>query len=367
VSATDNPLRRLQALGQSVWLDYLRRDLIASGELARLVREDAVTGITSNPAIFEKAIAESADYDEAIAAFPATATAEAIYDRLTLADIAAAADVLRPTFAATGGRDGFVSIEVSPRLADDAEATVAEAQRLWAALERPNVMIKVPATPAGCAAIRRLIAAGVNVNVTLMFSLGHYEAVAEAYIAGLEERRAAGLPVAGVASVASFFVSRVDQKLDPRLAAAGRPDLCGRVAVANAKAAYARFREVFAGERFRRLGAAVQRPLWASTSTKNPAYSDVLYVEELIGPDTVNTMPPQTLAAYRDHGRPEVRVTQGLAEARALLAELPRLGIDLAAAGDELQREGVRLFAEAYDKVLASIARKRQLLAGARP
>jgi transaldolase len=355
----DNPLRRLRALGQSIWCDYVRRGMIASGELARLMAEDAVTGLTSNPSIFEKAIGESTDYDAGIAAATAASAAE-VYDALTVADIADAADVLRPVYEASGGGDGFVSIEVSPELADDSEGTIAEATRLWQRLSRPNVMIKVPATPAGCRAFRRLVAAGVNVNVTLMFSLRHYDAVAEAYLSGLEERAAQGQPLSRPASVASFFVSRVDSKVDPRLP----QDLRGQVAVANARAAYARFRRVFSGPRWEALarrGARVQRPLWASTSTKNPAYSDVHYVDELAGPDTVNTMPPQTLAAYRDHGRPEVRIDRPY---QGVLDALPGLGIDLVAVGEELQREGVAAFAEAHRKVLASIAGKRAALVG---
>jgi transaldolase len=359
-----NPLRRLHALGQSIWLDYVRRGLIASGELARLMADDAVTGVTSNPSIFEKAIDESDDYDAAIAGASPDLAVRALYDELTLADIRAAADALRPAYDGSGGRDGFVSIEVAPELADDTEGSIAEATRLWRALQRPNVMIKIPATPAGCPAVRRLIADGINVNITLMFSLEHYDAVAEAYLSGLEQRAARGLPLSGVASVASFFVSRVDTKLDadPRLPA----ELRGKVAVANARAAYARFRATFAGPRWEALarrGAALQRPLWASTSTKNPAYSDVLYVDELAGPDTVNTMPPQTLEAYRQHGRPADRLGQ---DPTGVLQALPGLGIDLGEVGRQLQREGVKAFADSYAKVLASIEKKRRALVGGR-
>ncbi len=355
-----NPLQRLHALGQSIWLDYVRRGLIASGDLARLMTEDAVTGVTSNPSIFEKAIDESAEYDEAIAG--ASGTPAAIFEDLTVADIGAAADVLRPAYDAADGGDGFVSIEVSPTLAEDTEGTIAEATRLWRRLHRPNVMIKVPATEAGCAAVRRLIADGINVNITLMFSLQHYDAVAEAYISGLEVRAGQGKPLTPLASVASFFVSRVDTKADPLVP----PELGGKVAVANARATYARFRATFAGPRWEALarrGARLQRPLWASTSTKNPAYSDVLYVDELAGPDTVNTMPPQTMEAYRDHGRPADRLSQ---DPGAVLAALPGHGVDLLRVGSELQREGVQAFAESYDKVLASIERKRRALVGGR-
>jgi transaldolase len=357
---TSNPLQGLHALGQSIWLDYVRRGMIASGELKRLMVEDAVTGVTSNPSIFEKAIDESADYDAAIRAAGPDRPVASVYDELTLADIGAAADVLRPAYDAAGGRDGFVSIEVSPDLADDTEGTIAEATRIWRHVSRPNLLVKVPATPAGIPAIRRLIAGGVNVNITLMFSLKHYEDVAEAYLSGLEERAAQGQPLKGVASVASFFVSRVDSKVDPRVPA----ELRGKVAVANARAAYARFRERFSGARWealQRRGAAVQRPLWASTSTKNPAYSDVLYVDELVGPDTVNTMPPQTLEAYRDHGKPAVRIDGPFRPV------LDAAKVDLAAVGEELQREGVAAFAEAYHKVLGSIEKKRAALVGGKP
>ena len=350
-------LQQLHDLGQSIWLDYVRRGMIASGELKRLMAEAAVTGVTSNPSIFEKAIDESTDYDAEIGAAGPGASVAEIYDQLTLADIGAAADVLRPAYDAAGGRDGFVSIEVSPELADDTEGTIAEATRIWRHLQRSNVLIKVPATAAGCPAVRRLIGAGISVNITLMFSLKHYDDVAEAYLSGLEERAAQGQPLKGVASVASFFVSRVDAKVDPKVPA----ELQGKVAVANARAAYARFRERFAGPRWdalQRRGAAVQRPLWASTSTKNPAYSDVLYVDELVGPDTVNTMPPQTLEAYRDHGKPAVRIQEPYQPV------LNALKVDLTAVGEELQREGVQSFADAYHKVLASIEKKRAALVG---
>ena len=356
-----SPLQRLHALGQSIWLDYVQRGMIASGELKRLMAADAVTGVTSNPSIFEKAIDESTEYDEAIAG--ASRPPAAIFEDLAVADIGAAADVLRPAYDAADGGDGFVSIEVSPTLAEDTEGTIAEATRLWRRLNRPNVMIKVPSTAAGCAAVRRLIADGINVNITLMFSLQHYDAVADAYMSGLEVRAGQGKPLTPLASVASFFVSRVDAKVDPKVPEALR----GKVAVANARAAYARFRTTFSGPRWEALarrGARLQRPLWASTSTKNPAYSDVLYVDELAGPDTVNTMPPATMEAYRAHGQPADRLGGDFQD---VMGALPGLGIDLTQVGEELQHEGVRAFAESYAKVLSSIEKKRQALVGGRP
>jgi transaldolase/glucose-6-phosphate isomerase len=361
-------LRRLSAVGQSVWYDNIRRGLI-DGELRALVAA-GVRGVTSNPTIFEKAIGGSEDYDAAIAAYDPTASLGSLYDHLVVEDIRRAADVLRPVFDASDGADGYVSVEVAPHLAHDSAGTVAEALRLRALVDRPNVMIKVPATAAGVEAIRRLTALGVSVNVTLIFSLGHYERVIDAYLAGLEERLARGEPLAPIASVASFFVSRVDTAVDRLLAAIGgarAEALMGRVAVANAKVAYALFQERFASPRFATLrarGARVQRPLWASTGTKNPAYSDVLYVDSLVGPDTVNTMPPETLRAVLDHGRAEVRVTEDVEGARAVLAELGALGIDLDAVTETLQVEGVRAFAASFDQVMRELRHKRGRLVG---
>lgn len=366
---TDNPLVELGTYGQSVWYDNIRRGLIASGELQRMIEGDNVSGVTSNPSIFENAIAGSDDYQQAIAALVAEgASTEEIYEALAFEDIAATADLLRPAYDRSQGDDGYVSIEVSPHLAHDTEGTVAQAKRIFAALERPNVMIKVPATPAGLPAITPLIADGVNVNVTLIFAVDNYEGVADAYLAGLEGRAARGRPLGEVASVASFFVSRIDTMVDEWLERHGHatPDLLGQAAVASAKLVYERYQKIFSGERFAALkaqGARVQRPLWGSTSTKNPAYSDVLYVEELIGPDTVNTIPHHTLQAFRDHGRVGPTLTQDVDAAHATLARLAELGLDMTWVTDELQERGVAAFAKAFDSLMASIEKRRGNLA----
>jgi len=359
-----NPLQRLwDEHRQAVWLDFIERAMLESGGLARLV-DDGVRGVTSNPSIFEKAIAGGGAYRAAVAALLAAAPAlptQDLYEALAIDDIRSAADVLRPLWEASAAGDGFVSLEVSPRLADDTAGTVAEGRRLWAAVARPNLMVKVPATPAGVPAIEQLLAAGVNVNATLMFSLGHYEAVAQAFLRG-----AARCPdPARIASVASFFVSRVDTKVDAALEAIATPaalGLRGRAAIANARLAYRRFEELFRGEAFAVLaarGVRPQRPLWASTSTKNPAYRDVIYVEELIGPDTVNTLPVATLEAFRDHGRPRRSLAEDLEEAAALPARLAALGIDLDEVTAELQVEGVAAFAASFDQLLATLEAAR--------
>lgn len=361
-------LKALRKLGQSIWLDYVQRSLITSGELGRLVEEDGLCGVTSNPTIFEKAIAGSQDYDDelhAILTDNPRAEPRTLYELSAIRDIQMAADVLKSVYDDTGGADGFVSLEVSPHLARDTDATLAEVRRLWRAVARPNVMIKVPATPQGVPAVEALIAEGININITLMFSLGHYEAVAQAYLSGLARSAAPER----VASVASFFVSRVDTVVDRELEAIGTPQalaLRGQGAIANARLVYRRFREIFYGERFSRLrrqGARVQRPLWASTGTKNPAYSDVLYVEGLIGPDTVNTLPPATLDAFRDHGQASrATVSESWDEAESCLAELQELGIDLVAVTEKLQTDGVAAFAASYDQLLAALAQKRGAL-----
>jgi transaldolase/glucose-6-phosphate isomerase len=363
-------LHELADLGQAVWLDHIRRWFITLGDLQALI-DEGIRGVTSNPSIFEKAIAGSTDYDHDLHRLVDEGqSVEEIYETLVLEDIRQAADLLCPVYDATKGRDGYVSLEVSPTLAHDTASTVAEARRLFAALDRPNVMIKVPATLEGIPAIETLVGEGINVNVTLMFSLAHYDAVAEAYIAGLEKLAAAGGDLSKVASVASFFVSRIDRVIDPKLQAAGNSELQGKIAVANAKLAYARFRETFRGERWERLaakGARVQRPLWASTSTKNPLYSDVLYADNLIGPDTVNTVPPATLNAFRDHGTIAVTLDEDVDGARAQVARLAELGIDLDAITQKLQDDGVAAFATSFDALMASIADKRErLLAGSR-
>ncbi len=363
-----NPLKELGAQGQSIWLDYIRRDLILSGELKRMVDEDGIRGVTSNPTIFEKAIAGSADYDDALKAMLARdqqVGVEKLYEPLAIEDIQMAADVLRTVYDATHGDDGYVSLEVSPHLAHDTHATVQEARRLRAAVNRPNLMVKVPATPAGIPAIEQLIADGLNINITLMFSLSHYEAVARAYVKGLE--RCAD--PAKVASVASFFVSRVDTLVDKELDKNGSAEakaLAGKIAIANSKIVYRRFMEIFHGEGFASLrgrGARVQRPLWASTGTKNPAYSDVLYVENLIGPETVNTLPPDTINAFRDHGTiPGATVKTGIDDAAAALAALARLGIDLDALTEKLQVDGVAAFAASFDQLMDALEKKRSII-----
>lgn len=365
-----NPLLDLQRQGQSVWYDNIQRSLITSGELSRLIKEDGLRGVTSNPTIFEKAIAGSHDYDEALARLSAEGLSiPDIYKRLAIEDIQLAADRFRPIYQDTGGRDGLVSLEVSPLLASRTAETIAEAKRLFREVHRPNVMIKVPATPEGIPAIEHLIREGLNINITLMFSLAHYEAVAEAYLRGLEAR--AGKPLETINSVASFFVSRVDTYVDRQLetlnvGAQHAVPLWGKAAIANCKLVYRRFREIVTSSRFQKLakkGARVQRLLWASTSTKNPAYRDVLYVEELIGPDTVNTMPPATVSAFRDHGRIRgVTVLEDVEGAEQTLEALAQVGIDLGQITEQIQRDGVQAFADSYNQLLASIAEKRQLV-----
>ena len=358
-------LDKLAQLGQAVWLDYIRRAFIESGELKALV-DEGLRGVTSNPTIFEKAIAGSADYDKDLNRLveEGKVTAE-MYEALVLEDIARAADILRPVYEKTGGLDGYVSLEVSPALAHDTKASVLEGKRLFQSLGRPNVMIKVPATAEGIPAIRSLIGDGINVNVTLIFSLAHYEAVAEAYLAGLETLAAAGGDLSKVASVASFFVSRVDTAVDKILAGIGEEKLQGTIAVANAKVAYSRFTELFSGQRWVRLsnqGARVQRVLWASTGTKNPLCSDTLYVDNLIGAHTVNTMPPATLNAFRDHGTVSLAVQEGVEEARSKLDRLGELGVDLEAITQKLQDDGVASFSSSFQNLMASIEEKRERL-----
>jgi transaldolase len=369
----ENPLVKLGAFGQSLWLDYIRRQMIESGELQKFIDADGLKGVTSNPAIFEKAIAGSADYDKDIRKLAqAGQSVQEIYQTLTVDDVGQAADVFRPLHERLDAKDGFVSLEVNPHLAHDTQGTIAEARHLWQALNRPNVLIKVPATKAGLPAVRQLISEGVNVNVTLLFGLPRYREVAEAYIAGLEARLAQGQPLNRVASVASFFLSRIDVLLDPELekmTAAGGPnakgaqELVGQVASASAKIAYTIYREIFGSERFKHLahrGARPQRLLWASTSTKNPAYPDVKYVEPLIGPETVNTLPLETLEAYRDHGQPASRLTEGVDRAASYLQRLPELGIDLNQATQQLEDEGVEKFNQPFDSLMGTLEGKRR-------
>jgi transaldolase/glucose-6-phosphate isomerase len=367
-----NPLKQLEACGQAPWLDYLKRSLMEKGELRSLIECDGLKGITSNPSIFEKAIGESDEYKGSLKQFQAQADhgISEIYEHLAIADIRAAADVLRPVYEQTQGRDGYISLECSPYLANDTEATVAEALRLWAAVQRPNLMVKVPATPAGIPAIRQLTGRGLNINITLLFSVTVYEQVVEAYISGLEDLKRAGGDISKVGSVASIFVSRIDVAIDKRLDKLGdkrvADRLRGKAAIANAKLAYVRYKALFSGSHWQSLavtGAKTQRLLWASTSTKSPAYKDTMYVEALIGRDTVDTIPPATMDAFREHGKatPDV-IEQDIAGARAVLAELERRGISLKEVTDELVTEGVQQFADSFDKLFGAIARQRRAL-----
>lgn len=373
-----NPPVDVQALGQSIWYDNIRRSLLDNGELQRLINEDGVLGITSNPTIFQKAIGESDDYDSAIQTM-LDLDAAAIYERLAIEDIQRALDLLRPVYDRTGGRDGFVSLEVSPLIANDAQTTVSEAKRLFAAVDRPNVMIKIPATEAGIPAIEEAIAAGVNVNVTLIFGITNYLHVAEAYIRGLERLHEAGGDVTEIASVASFFLSRIDSAVDRILdnnikAALGRDlervsvnnRLKGKAAIANARIAFKRFMHIFHGERFaalRELGAQNQRLLWASTGTKNPAYSDTLYLDNLIGRDTVNTVPPDTLKAFKDHGVVDDTLGRALGEAETVMDQLAEIGVDLEQVTYRLQVDGVEAFSESFRSLLDQVDAKRNVLA----
>jgi len=366
-----NPLLELNRLGQSVWMDFISRGTIDSGKLLRFVEEDGLRGVTSNPTIFEKAMAHSPEYESPMRTLAlAGKSADEIYQTLSVEDIQLAADVFRPQFERLDQRDGFVSLEVSPHLADDTAGSVAEARRLWAAVNRPNAMIKIPGTRAGLPAIEQLVSEGINVNVTLLFGLERYEDVARAYIDGLKSRASRGQPLR-VASVASFFLSRIDVLIDAELDArekAGKLErrlaerLRGQVAIASARVAYQMYKRLFGTKEFAALEAKHARPqrlLWASTSTKNPRYSDVKYVEALIGEHTINTVPLETFEAYRDHGDPEPRLEQHVDEAHAVLAALPDAGIDLRAVTDRLEREAVEKFVEPYDRLLKLIGERR--------
>jgi transaldolase len=374
-----NPWHELTALGQSVWYDNLNRQLIVSGDLKRMVAEDRVTGGTSNPSIFEKAVGSSDVYDADIRRMVAEGKdIDAVYDELTITDVRESADVFRAAYDATNARDGYASLEVPPDLAYDTEATIREARRLFAALDRPNAMIKIPGTQAGLPAIQQCLEDGININITLLFGVENYEQVANTYITALEKRAAAGKPIDRIGSVASFFVSRVDSLVDDKLerlievGTNGRKmklaTLRGQAAIANAKVAYDRYRHIFAGPRWQALadlGAQTQRCLWASTSTKNPNYRDVIYVEELIGSDTVNTVPPATLDAFRDHGDVAPTLDEDIGGARHTLMAIHEMGIDFKAVTDELQEQGVKLFCDSYDKVRDTIRQKSETLAGA--
>jgi transaldolase len=362
-----NTVREVQEHGQSVWYDNIRRGLFGSGELKRLI-DLGVTGLTSNPTIFQKAIAESSDYDDAFEEMVGEGkSTDEVYESLVIDDIRAAADLLRPVYEGTDGVDGYASLEVSPHLAHDTGATVSEGRRLFAALDRPNVMVKVPATPEGIPAVHRLIGEGINVNVTLLFSLRAHGDAMQAYISGLEDLQFSGGDVSSVASVGSFFVSRVDGVIDSKLE--GRnAELMGKAAVANARLAYRDFKEEFGGDRFALLranGARVQRPLWASTSTKNPEYSDVMYVDSLIGADTVNTMPEPTLLAFLEHGAVADTLEEDVEGAERLIEDIESAGVSMEEVTAGLLADGVRQFTESFDQLMANIADKRAaLLAG---
>jgi len=371
-----NPLKDLQNFGQSVWLDYIRRDLFTTGELKRLIDEDGLRGMTSNPAIFEKAIGDSALYADMLRQLSSRTDLDATgrYELLAIRDIQAAADALRPVYDSTKKRDGYVSLEVSPYLARDTEGTLKEARRLWKAVGRDNLMVKVPGTKEGIPAFQQLIGEGININVTLLFAQEVYEKVAEAYIAGLEQLAARGGDVSRIASVASFFISRIDSSVDALIAArlktakddrekADLRGLLGKVAVANGKQTYQTYLKIFGSDGWKKLaakGAQTQRVLWASTSTKNPNYSDVMYVEELIGPDTVNTIPPATFDAFRDHGHPQASLAADVGAADHTMSTLARLGISIKEVTDKLTDDGVRLFAEAFDKLLKAVDKSSQ-------
>ena len=355
------------AIGQSIWLDFIRRSFLDSGELGELVAQ-GLRGVTSNPSIFQKAITASTDYDAAVERLVGEGRSVSdIYETLAIQDIRRACDIMQPVYSGTDGQDGYVSLEVNPKLAYDTEGTVMEARRLSSLVDRPNVMIKVPATPEGIPAIETLTGEGININVTLIFSLQQYEDSAMAYIRGLEKLAAANVDFSRVASVASFFVSRVDGKADPALADLGNDELQGKIAIANAKMAYHRFSELFDGPRWEKLaakGARVQRPLWGSTSTKNPAYQDTLYVDSLIGPHTVNTVPPETLDAFLDHGTAARTVDTDVEEARHQLARLAELGIELDGITSQLMVEGVDAFADSFDELMSGIAEKVAAVSG---
>ncbi|HEX6058075.1 MAG TPA: transaldolase [Gemmatimonadaceae bacterium] len=372
---TNNRLQQLHAAGQSVWLDYIDRAMLGDGTLQRRIRDDAIMGMTSNPTIFEKALAEGTDYDEQLAGAPQEIGAKALFELVATDDVRTACDIFRPVYDASSGGDGYVSIEVSPALASDENGSVAEGRRLWETVDRPNLMIKIPGTPEGARAVRRLLAEGINVNVTLLFSREAYDGIIEQYFCALEDRVARGEPIGRIASVASFFVSRVDSEIDRRIDAMAdgkrdgeRERLCalkGHAAIANAKLAYRLFQQRFSGARWdalRAKGARFQRPLWASTSTKNPAYRDVIYVEQLVGPETVNTMPPQTLEAFRDHGETRRTVDHGYDAAERQISALESAGISLREVTDKLLVDGLASFQKSYDQLIAGLERKMKEL-----
>ena len=375
MSPVSDRLQRLHDAGVSIWLDFIERTILRNGDLERRIREDYLTGMTSNPTIFEKALAEGSTYDDQIRTASGDFTAMELFELIATTDVRDACDLFRGVYDKEQGRDGFVSIEVSPAQAHDLLGTVSEATRLWSTVDRPNVMVKIPGTVEGADAVRRSIASGININITLLFSLDAYRRVIEAYISGLEERIAAGKDIRSIASVASFFVSRVDTEVDKRLDALAKtasPEqrtkidaLRGKAAIANAKLAYRIFQKEFSSPRWKRLeekGATVQRVLWASTSTKNPAYRDVMYVEQLIGPHTVNTMPPATVDAFRDHGDVKRTVDQDYAGAERVIAELAQLGISIDDVTEKLLVDGLASFQKSFDTLIAGLSKKTKSL-----
>ena len=381
ITSKQNPLKQLQQFGQSVWLDYIRRDLFGTGELQRLIDQDGLRGMTSNPSIFEKAFTGSVDYADMLGQLQSqNLNAVEIYERMAIRDIQDAADLLRQVYASTNKRDGYVSLEVSPKLARDAQGSIEEARRLWKTVGRPNIMIKIPGTPEGVPAVRQLISEGININITLLFSQDAYVKVAEAYIDGLEALQKAGQDLSGIASVASFFVSRIDTLVDSMIAdrlksAHGAKEeqllrsLQGKVAIANAKQAYWKYGQIFSSARWKALaaqGAQTQRLLWASTSTKNPSYRDVMYIEGLIGPDTVNTIPPATLDAFRDHGVVARTLDADLAAADTTMSDLETAGISMRQVTDKLLVDAIQLFDDAFTKLLAAVESKKPAPAGAK-
>ena len=374
--ATKNPLKELLAYGQSMWLDYIRRDLFTSGKLKQMIADDGLRGMTSNPAIFEKAIGDSSLYDDMLKSLASRADLDttARYEQIAIRDIQSAADALHPVYDESKFRDGYVSLEVSPYLARKTQETIDEARRLWKAVQRENVMIKIPGTAEGLPAIRQAIGEGININITLLFAQDVYEKVAEAYVAGLEDLDARGGNLKKMASVASFFISRIDSLIDSMIndklkattdaaQQALLKNLLGKVAIANGKLTYQSYERIFSGPRWQALaakGAQTQRVLWASTSTKNPAYRDVIYVEELIGPDTVNTMPPATIDAFRDHGKLRNALSEDVPGAAKVMSDLGKAGISMKEVTDKLTNDGVKLFADAFDKLLAAVAKSTQ-------
>ena len=366
-----NRLQLLHDAGVAIWLDFIERTMLHNGDLARRIRDDAVTGMTSNPTIFEKALAEGSAYDAQLREAPADATPLQLFELVATTDVRDACDAFRGVYDASRGDDGYVSIEVSPGAAHDAKSTLVEARRLWKTVDRPNLLVKVPGTVEGAEAVRQLIADGINVNITLLFAIAAHDRVINAYISGLEERAGKGLAIDTVYSVASFFVSRVDTEIDKRLDALKQPDLKGKAAIANAKLAYQLFLERFSSPRWKALeakGARVQKPLWASTSTKNPSYRDVMYVEQLVGPRSINTMPPATIDATRDHGEVRRTVDQQVEQARDVIARLEKAGVSMKDVTDKLLVEGLASFQKSFDSLISGLERKRSLVgAGARP